>query len=138
MGYRANVYPPCLLIFKGQKHLIDCKIIQYNYILIVCYYHVTYVFESDSTLYSCLNINELLAQNRHDISSLSDSGIRSHLVHTRTLNHLAKLVSYDKWLSVCLSTKCLWIRIPLLSLIVIFCSLNLKKSYRTISCSCIL
>ena len=28
--------------------------------LIVCFYHVTYRFESESTLYSCLNVKELL------------------------------------------------------------------------------
>ena len=32
-----------------------------NYYKIVCSYHVTYVFQSESTLYSCLNIKELLA-----------------------------------------------------------------------------
>ena len=39
----------------------------------VCSCHVTYVFQSESTLYSCLNVKELLAQNRHEIWSLSDS-----------------------------------------------------------------
>ena len=42
-------------------------------------------------LYSCLNNKKLLAQNRRDIWSLSDSnGIRTHnhLVRKRTLNHL--------------------------------------------------
>ena len=32
--------------------------------LIVCFYHVTYEFESVSTLYSCLNVKELLARSR--------------------------------------------------------------------------
>ena len=27
----------------------------------VCFYHVTYAFQSESTLYSCLNVKELLA-----------------------------------------------------------------------------
>ena len=31
--------------------------------LTLCYYHVMYVFQSESTLYSCLDIKELLAQN---------------------------------------------------------------------------
>ena len=35
--------------------------------LIVCFYHVTYEFESESTLYSCLNVKELLARNRRHI-----------------------------------------------------------------------
>ena len=33
----------------------------------VCYYHVTYAFQGESTLYSCLNIKELLARNRREI-----------------------------------------------------------------------
>ena len=59
-----------------------------------CYYHVTYAFQSESTLYSCLNIKKLLAQNRRGISSLSDSDrirTHNHLVHNETLNQLAKL-----------------------------------------------
>ena len=59
-----------------------------------CYYHVTYAFQSESTVYSCLNIKELLAQNRRGISSLSDSNrirTHNHLVHNETLNQLAKL-----------------------------------------------
>ena len=33
----------------------------------VCSCHVTYAFESESTLYSCLNVKELLARSRHEI-----------------------------------------------------------------------
>ena len=33
----------------------------------VCSYHVTYAFQSESTLYISLNFKELLPQNRHDI-----------------------------------------------------------------------
>ena len=33
----------------------------------VCSYHVTYLFQNESTLYSCLNIKELLAGNRREI-----------------------------------------------------------------------
>ena len=40
--------------------------------LTLCSYHVTYAFQSESTLYSCLNVKELLAQNRRKIWSLSD------------------------------------------------------------------
>ena len=32
--------------------------------LTVCSYHVTYVFQSESTLYSCLNVKEFLARRR--------------------------------------------------------------------------
>ena len=62
--------------------------------LTVCSYHVTYAFQSESTLYSCLNVKELLARNRREIGSLSDcSGTQTHnhLIRKRTLNHLAKL-----------------------------------------------
>ena len=70
----------------------------------VCYYHVTYAFQSESTLHSYLNVKELLAQNRRNIWSLSDSNrIRdyNHLVCKRKLNHLAKLA---KWLSCVVNT----------------------------------
>ena len=40
-------------------------------VLIVCSYHVTYTFQSESTLYGCLNVKELLARNRREISQLS-------------------------------------------------------------------
>ena len=66
--------------------------------LTVCYYHVTYEFESESTLCSCLNVKELLARSRHHIWRLTDcNGTRTHnhLVRKRTLNHSAKLA---KWL----------------------------------------
>ena len=64
--------------------------------LTVCYYHVTYAFQSKSTLYGCLNVKEFLAQNRRDIWRLSDSNVirtHNHLVCKRTLNNLAKLAS---------------------------------------------
>ena len=62
-----------------------------------------HVFQSESTLYSCLNVKEFFAHNRRDIWSLSDSnGIQTHnhLVSKQKLNHLAKLV---KWLSCVVS-----------------------------------
>ena len=31
----------------------------------VCFYHVTYAFQSESTLYSCLNVKELLAISKN-------------------------------------------------------------------------
>ena len=34
--------------------------------LTVCSYHVTYVFQSESTLSNCLNTKELLTRNRRD------------------------------------------------------------------------
>ena len=65
----------------------------------VCSYYVTYAFQSESTLCSCLNVKQLLARNRRYIWSLSDwNGTRTHnhFVRKRTLNHL-------------------WVRVPLQS-----------------------
>ena len=95
-------------------------------------YHVTYTFQNESTLYSCSNVKELLAQNKHDIWSLSDcNAIRTHyhLVRKQTFNHLAKLAKWlscvvstyqlnhlaplAKSLSVHLQTKWLWVRVLL-------------------------
>ena len=53
--------------------------------------HVTYAFQSESTLYSCLNVKELLARSRREISSVSDCNWtrnHNHLVNKKTLNHL--------------------------------------------------
>ena len=72
--------------------------------LTICYYHVTYAFQREPTLYGCLNVKELLTQNRHEIWSLTDwNGAKNHnhLFRKRTLNHLAKLI---KSLSCVVST----------------------------------
>ena len=72
--------------------------------LTVYSYHVTYAFQSKSTLYIFLNIKELLCSNMRYILSLSDcNGTRTYnlLVYKRTLSHLAKLT---KWLNCVLST----------------------------------
>ena len=63
------------------KHRVHNKIT-------ACSYHVTYAFQSESTLYSCLNVKELLARSRREIWSLSDCN------WTRTLNHLATLAIF--------------------------------------------
>ena len=67
----------------------------------VCSYHVTYAFQTESTLYICLDVKELLARNRPDVESLSGCNVTqtyNHLVRKRTLSHFAK------WLSVRLRT----------------------------------
>ena len=54
-----------------------------------------------------------------DICSLSGSNgtsTHNHLIRKRTLNHLAKLTSLAKWLSVRLQTTGLWVLVPLHSL----------------------
>ena len=72
--------------------------------LSVCYYHVTNTFLCESTLCSCQNVKELLASNRCNIWSLTDSNrIQTHknIVCKQTLNHLTNLA---KWLSCAVST----------------------------------
>ena len=81
-------------------------------------------FQSESRLYSFLYVKELLARNRRNIWSLSDSnGIRihNHLVRKRTL-------SLDKWLIVSLRTKWLRVRISLLPISILF-----SMTFKTIS-----
>ena len=71
---------------------------QIQFQLTVCSYHVTYAFQSESTLCSCLNVKELLARSRSEIWSLSDCNwarTHNHLVHKQTLNHLVKLFVYE-------------------------------------------
>ena len=46
--------------------------------------HDTYALQSESTLYSCLNVKELLASSRREIWSLRDCN------WTRTQNHLVR------------------------------------------------
>ena len=71
----------------------------------VCSCHVTYAFQSESTLYSCLNVKELLARSRREIWRLS------HCNWT--------LTSLARWLSVCLRTKWFWVRVKLQSFILL-------------------
>ena len=55
---------------------------------------VTYAFQSEFTLYSCLNVKELLARRRSQVWSLNDCNwtpTQNHWIRKRTLNHLAKL-----------------------------------------------
>ena len=54
--------------------------------LTVCSCHVTYAFQSESTLYSCLNVKELLVRSRHQMWRWSDCN------WTRTQNHLVLMV----------------------------------------------
>ena len=71
-------------------------------------YHVTYAFQSEFTLYTCLNVKELLARIRCETWSLNDCNwtrAHNHLVRKRTLNDLAN------WPSVCLGTKWLWVQV---------------------------
>ena len=59
-------------------------------------------------------------------------GIRTnkYLVRKRTFNHLPKLASLDKWLSVRLRNTWLWVRIPMLSLnITLFAKYSVTFEY---------
>ena len=74
--------------------------------LTVCSCHATYAFQSGSTLYSCLNVNEILAQSRSKIWGLSDCNwtwTQNHLVRKLTLNHLSKLANdwVVFWVLIC-------------------------------------
>ena len=72
-----------------------------------CFYHFTNRFQSESRLHSGLNVKEVLAWNRRNIWSLSDSNrtlIHNLLACKRPFNHLAKLV---KWFS-CVVRTCLY------------------------------
>ena len=74
-------------------------------ILTVCSYHLTYALQSESTLYICLNVKELLPWNKRDICNLSDCNgtrIHNHLVPKQTLNRLAKLTINwaDLWVRI--------------------------------------
>ena len=71
----------------------------------------TYAFQSESTIYSCLNVKKVLAENRCDIWSLSKS------TEFETTNRLTSLA---KWLSFPLQTKWLRIQIPLVSWYLLF------------------
>ena len=62
--------------------------------LTVCSYHVAYTFQSESTLYSYLNVKELFDWERQDIWNLSECNVirtRNHLIRKRRRNHLTKL-----------------------------------------------
>ena len=98
-------FPICFLVFKkiclvssskNTHHLGDVNLPNQ---LNVCFYHVTYVFYSESTLSNCLNFKKLLAWNSCDIWKLSDcyrTRTHNHLVCKRTLNHSAKMASLAK------------------------------------------
>ena len=93
--YFRYLRDPVYITFIFSWTVLIIKVLHQTMIfLTVCSYHVTYAFQSESTLYSCLNVKELLARNTRDIWGLSDcNGTRTHnhLVRKRTFNHLGKL-----------------------------------------------
>ena len=56
----GNTTDTLLLLHKSIEFQIPLLMTVYSY-------HVTYAFQSESTLYSCLNVKELLARNRREI-----------------------------------------------------------------------
>ena len=65
-------YRVCISVSKTETMVLNHMLLEDEYrdtiiSLIVCFYHVTYEFESESTLYSCLNVKELLARSRRHI-----------------------------------------------------------------------
>ena len=71
---------------------------------IVCYYHVTYEFQSESTPCSLPECQGTPYLKQVPIWSLSDSNViwtHNHLVCNQTLNHLARLA---RWLGCVVST----------------------------------
>ena len=93
-------------VFKTIKHLTMAL---KNYIHGLCYYHITHMFQSESTLYSCLNVKEVHAWNRRNVWSLSNSNkiqTQNQLVHKQTLNHLAKLT----WFESCCCCVYSWLK----------------------------
>ena len=76
----------------------------------VCYYHVMYVFQSESTFYSCLNVKELLAQNKLNICLSDSKGIRNrnHLLckHTQPFSQTGQMTELC---CECLSVPSIWL-----------------------------
>ena len=75
------------LMHKVFRHFLVPYRITLLKLLTVCYYYDKYEFQSESTLYSCLNVKEPLARNRRVIWRLSNSnGIwtHNHLVRSQT------------------------------------------------------
>ena len=70
----------------------------------LCCCHLTYMFQTESMLYICLNLKELLARSRREIQRLRDwnwTRSQNNLVLKRTLNHFPKLA---KWLNCVVNT----------------------------------
>ena len=49
----------CCIAFGSASN--SCCLLKSISIVTVCNHHVTYAFQSESTVYSCLNVKELLA-----------------------------------------------------------------------------
>ena len=85
---------------------LSCFLSTYQYVTFVCMClscHVHHL-ESISTIYSDLNVNEILARSSCEIWIMSDCNstrTHNHIVYKWALKHLAKL---PKWMSCLAST----------------------------------
>ena len=64
---KAIIVTTIMMMMMKLRIVIKVICVIVNSSLTVSYYHVTYVFQSESTSYSCLNVKELLPQNRRHI-----------------------------------------------------------------------
>ena len=60
------------MIFLVWTKVDKMSVERIEHFLTVCSCHVPYAFQSESTLYSCLNVKELLARSRREIWRWSD------------------------------------------------------------------
>ena len=106
------------MIWKGVKKRTKHQMTNLDFWLyVVCYYHVTYEFQDDSTLYSLSKCQGMPCSRQVLYLKFKWQQQDSN---PQTLNHLAKQASLAICLSVPLRTKWLWVRIPLLSLDFLF------------------
>ena len=93
--------------------------------LTICSYYITHVFQSESIPYSCLNVKELLAQNKHNLNfKWLQWEWNPQALSLLTNTHLAKLA---KWLS-CVVSNCLYGAFDFMFLSCNVCVLD-KKQY---------
>ena len=86
------------------NHIAELWVLICTLRLTVCSCDVMYAYQSEFTLYICLNVKDLFTRNRRNLWNLSNctrTRTHKHLVPKPLLNHLAKLT---KWLAWILST----------------------------------
>ena len=54
-------------IIKRKPKIPMSHILLHTHYVTICSYHVMYTFQSESTLYSSLNVKELFARNKREI-----------------------------------------------------------------------
>ena len=84
----------------------------------LCYSHVTYSFQSVSTLYSCLNVKGPLAISEVYVTETGLEPTTTYFVNKYSFVQPNRSVwaSLAKWFGVRLQTKWLWVGVPLLPL----------------------